>query len=219
MRLIWYGKLMWVKNVVKEKSAAWYWIFNGLGDHSTGFALQLSSSLLQVFMSLKHTFLKSRGGPAVSWSRWRSIVKWYRMPFFLDVSWLKLLLQICMYLPLRYEQVVSQGVAFPWLALDTIIYRCSCKIISFTVASFHQRNACPQTERWGSRAGDYMGRWYVMHKRTSHAQTYIHSLRLWHQVIVLMPYTLVQWLFGKAVSFWVGQNCGWLFSHPVKLKL
>lgn len=29
------------KNVVKEKNAAWYGIFNGLGDHSIGFALQL----------------------------------------------------------------------------------------------------------------------------------------------------------------------------------
>lgn len=109
-------------------------------------------------------FLKSGGGSAVSWSRWRSIAKWYRMPFSLDVSWLRLLLQICMNLPLRSDQVMFQGVAFSWLALDTIIYRCSCEIISFTVASFHQRNASPQRQGQESRAGDYMGRWYSMHK-------------------------------------------------------
>lgn len=113
---------------------------------------------------LNHMFLKSGGGSAVSWSQWRSTVKWYRMPFSLDVFWLKLLLQICMNLPLRSDQVMFQSVASSWLALDTIIYRCSCEIISFKVASFHQRNACPQRQRWESRAGDYMGRWYAMHK-------------------------------------------------------
>lgn len=150
------------KNVVKEKNAAWYGIFNGLRDHSIGFALQLSSSCLQVFMSLNHMLLKSGGGSAVSWSQWRNIVKWYKMPFSLDVSWLKLLLQICMSLPLRSDQVMSQGIALSWLALDTVIYRCSCKIISFTVTSFPKK-CLPSNTGTESRAGDYTGRWYAMH--------------------------------------------------------
>lgn len=118
---------------------------------------------------LNYMVLKSRGGSAVSWSLWRSILKWYRMPFSLDISWLKWYRQICMNLPLRSDQVMSQGVASSWLVLDTIIYRCSCEIISFTVASFHQRNPCPQRHGQESRAGDYMGRWYAMHKHTSTA--------------------------------------------------
>lgn len=153
------------KNVVKEKNAACYGIFNGLGDQSISFALQLSSSVLQVFVSLNHMFLKSGGRSAVLWSQWRSVVKWYRMPFSLDVSWLKLLLQICMNLPLRSYQVMCQGIAFSWLDLDTMIYNAAVKKSALQFLHFTKKMPALK-HRWESRAGDYMGRWYAMHKYT-----------------------------------------------------
>lgn len=71
---------------MKEKNATQYGIFDSHRDDSVGFISHLSSSFLQLLMSLNHTLFTSEGGSAVWWPQWRNVVQWYKMPFSLDVS-------------------------------------------------------------------------------------------------------------------------------------